>query len=389
MSATNDRSPVSLSVGPNEITTYLSRSGWTKAEGGRVAEVWIPNAQRKVVQNTSYELLVPLIETAPDFEVRVEILLRNLQRLEQRPSDEIRFDISRQFVDVMDVSAEHDLDSSVFPLEASHKLFLSAKRMVVAAAAATLKRRGYFGHSVPQRARDQAKNVLVGHTKPGSYVVPVISRAFVPEAPWQGDQPRLVEEVEQAAFDRRTLVTLVRGLSVLYELAVTSDRRPTNSQIYDGVGEGLSYELCNSVLLSLRDPAVEAFDAGFKWAPAVSRPREQDEAFVFPFGAKENLSYVAQGLRRDEEDREHVIYGWVEMLSSKAEDTGGRVNVHAVVGGRHRAVRMQLDAEDYEKAVASHKRQSVVVRGDLHLEEGKQPTMDVHSFELEQQLPVT
>lgn len=378
-------SSVSLKVGPAEVASYLTRAGWTRTASSRVAELWMANGEGS---HDRPELLVPLIESAPDFQTRIEIVLRDLERAERRPEDEIRFDMSRQFVDVTDVAAEHDLDNSVFPLDSSHKLFLSARRLVIAAAAATLRRRGYFGHSVPQRARDQAKHVLVGHTRPGSYVVPILSRARLPDAPWHGDQLFLVEEVEQAAFDRRTLVTLVRGLSVLHDLAVTTEPLPTRSQIYDGVAEGLSYELCNAVLQTVKDPAVENFGVSFKWAPAVQPPRGQDEIISFPSAVAEKVQYIARGLRRDEEDRKQVIYGWVELLSSKPEDAGGRVHVHALVGGKQRAVRMQLAAEDYEKAVASHKRTSVIVRGDLHMEEGKQPSMDVHSFDLEQPLPV-
>jgi hypothetical protein len=198
-----------------------------------------------------------------------------------------------------------------------------------------------------------------------------------------------VEEVEQAAFDRRVLVTMARGLSVLHELAVVTDRRPTNSEIYDGVGEGLSFELCNGVLHSLKDPDIQDFVVGFKWAPAVTGPRDALQNVSFPSAAIDNVHYVARGLRQDVNDREQVIFGWVEVLSSRAEDEGGRVHVHAIVGGKQRVVRMSLNDEDYEKAVASHKRMSVMVRGDLHLEEGKQPTMEVHSFELEQPLPGT
>ena len=318
------------------------------------------------------------------------MVIDDLQRFEQRPADVIRDEISRQFVDVTNVQAEHKYDSSVFPLDASHKLFFSAKKMVIAAAAATLRRRGYFGHSVPQRARDQARTVLVGHTRPGSYIVPVISRAHVLDAPLQdGSQLSLVAEVEESAFDRRTVVTLSRGLETLHEIAVSRDRVPTNREVNDGVGEGLSYEMCDSVIRSLKDQTVEEFVVGVQWAPGVPAPRSSyTGAISFPTESLDVIRRVAKGLRQDIQDREQVIFGWVEMLSSKAEDAGGRVHVHAMVDGRRRIIRMTLNPEDYEKAVSSHKHRSVMVRGDLHLEEGKQPYMDVHAFEVEETLPV-
>ncbi|WP_147434602.1 hypothetical protein [Micromonospora musae] len=386
MESTDELSAVSLSIGPNEISSYLTRSGWNVSTSSRVAQIWTP---RNSNSNEDLELLVPRISSAPDFRTRLKILLQDLEAHERRSGDQIRDEMSRQFVDVTNVSADHELDSTVFPLDAGHKLFYSAKKMVIAAASATLKRRGYFGHAVPKRAREQARNVLVGHTHPGSYVVPVITKARVPDASWENDRPRLVEEVEELSFDRRMVVTLAKGLTVLHELGVVSENEPSNRDVYDGVGEGISYELCDGVLRSLRDPSVQDFEVGFKWAPAVTPPGGVKQHFAFPSESVPRLRRIARGLRKDIEDREQVIYGWVEVLSSKAEDVGGSVRVHAIVGGKRRVIRMNLDRDNYEKAVESHKRCSVMVRGNLHIEEGKQPVMDVHSFELEQRLPST
>jgi hypothetical protein len=386
MEASEDLPPVTLSVGPDEITTYLPRSGWVKTEAGRVAEIWQPNGNS---ENRNAELLVPKISSAPDFQSRVNFLIEDLQHYELRPKETIRDEMSRQFVDVTNLEADHELDNSVFILDASQKLFTSAKKMVLAAAAATLRRSGYFGHRVPHKAREQARAVLVGHTRPGSYVVPVISRAQMPDVSWNDDAPRLVENVEQASFDRRMVVTLAKSLGILHELVVVREPEPSNRELHDGVGEGLSYELCNSVIQSLKDPAVQHLEIGFKWAPAVAQPRDTGALMNFPSGCLERVQRVARGLRRDTEQREHVVYGWVEVLSSRAEDVGGTVRVHGMIEGRHRIVRMTLNSSDYDKAVASHKKVPVIARGDLHLEEGKLATMDVRSFKLEATLPGT
>lgn len=378
--------PVTLTVGPVEMSSYLHRSGWVRSEAGRVAELWRPNGDD---DSQDVNLLVPKIPSAPDFDARVSYLIEDLQAYEQRPTDVIRDEISRQFVDVTNVKADHTFDSSVFLLDASQKLFTSAKKIVIAAAAATLRRRGYFGHAVPHKAREQARSVLVGHTRPGSYVVPVISRAQIPDVTWDDNAPRLVEKVEQASFDRRMVVTLAKSLDVLHQLAVVQENEPSNREVHDGVGEGLSYELCNGVVQSLRDPAVREFKVAFEWAPAVAQPSGIASHTDFPSDCLDRIQRVARGLRRDTEDRARVVYGWVEVLSSRAEDVGGTVRVHGMVEGRHRIVRMSLDQEDYDKAMASHKKVPVIARGDLHLEEGKLATMDVRSFELEATLPGT
>jgi hypothetical protein len=385
MEAMQDLPPVTLTVGPMEISSYLRRSGWVKSEVGRVAEIWQPNGGS---QEQDIELLVPRITSAPDFEARVNFLIEDLRTYENRPAEAIRDEISRQFVDVTNVKADHDMDNSVFLLDASHKLFSSAKKMVLAAAAATLRRRGYFGHSVPNKAKERARAVLVGHTRPGSYVVPVISRAQLPDVAWDENAPRLIEDIEQASFDRRMVVTLAKSLEVLHQLAVVQEEEPSSREVHDGVGEGLSYELCAGVIQSLKDPAIQDFNVAFEWSPAVAQPSGIGGRVNFPADSLDRLQRVASGLRTDTDNRVRVVYGWVELLSSRAEDVGGVVRVHGIIGGKNRVVRMVLDREDYSKAVASHKKAPVIARGDLHLEEGKLATMDVHSFELETTLPI-
>ncbi len=383
----NEPPALSLQIGTLEMESYLARAGWSKTMSSRVAQLWVSDHPQSSNRIGDVEVLVPNIPAAPDFQTRLKILLSDLEAIEQRPIDQIRDEMTRQFIDVTDIKAEHDLDSSVFPLDASQKLFSSAKKMIIAAAAASLKRRGYFGHSVPKRARDQARGVLVGHTRPGSYVVPIISRARLPNAEWQGDRPYLVEEVEEASFDRRMVVTLSKALDVLHDLAVESEHEPSNRDVNESVSEGLSYELCDGVIRTLRDSAVQDFTVGFNWAPAVPQPSSTSKTITFPSECLPRLRQVARGLRKDVEDKQQVVYGWVEVLASRAQDVGGWVRVHAMVNGRQRIIRMNLDEEDYQKAVDSHKKYPVMVRGDLHLEEGKQATMDVHSFEFERPLP--
>jgi hypothetical protein len=367
-----------LAVGLPELTTYLQGAGWRRTVAGRVAEIWTYNG---------HEVVVPKIESAPDFQTRVEILTKDLQRLEDRPASAIRDEISRQFVDVTDVSADHSFGDAAIPLEAGEKLFGSAKRLVVAAAAATLRRRGYFGREVPQRARDQARSAMAGHTRPGSYVVPIISQARLPELPWQGDQPHLVKEVEEAAFDRRVTVTLARSLGVLQQLTVDRDTVPTGRDINDGVGEGLSYELCDSVIRVLKDPYVDQFEVEFRWAPAAPSPRGVTGSVGFPGESMPVLEHVASGLRRDVENRQQVVYGVVVTLSSREGQEGGRVDIDALVEGKKRSIRLELGPRDYDVAVSCHKRTPVQVRGVLHLQPGRQATMDVEAFEPDLALP--
>nr|WP_128136450.1 hypothetical protein [Micromonospora provocatoris] len=368
---------IDMAIDHPHIASYLRNSGWRRSAGGELAEFWVKNEA---------EIMVPRSARAPDFEKRIDILANDLQRVEDRPAVEIKTEISYQFLDVTDVRADHEYGEQCIPLDAGQKLFTTAKGLVVSATASTLHRRGYYGRSIPRKAREQAKRTVVGHTRPGSYVIPIINEARLPDAPWDSDQPRLVESVEEAAFERRVTTNLARALGVLQEMALQPNR-PSPRDINEAVGEGLSFEMCRAMSRPLQDEVVHEVSVSIAWAPGVSAPRGVGRGFDFPKECSDRLKEIATVLRRDRVDSHEVIYGVVVGLRSRSGDAGGRVEIETLVDGAKRLVRLDLNETDYETARSTHKRGPVVVRGTLHRNPGRTATMDVLSFEPDLSLP--
>lgn len=371
---------IDLAIAHPHLTSYLRRAGWQRSETGSTADYWRNGRD-------DAELLVPKFATAPDFDRRVDLLTMDLSRFEQRPPEAIKEDMGRQFVDVTDVQAEHEYGELCIPLDAGHSLFATAKNLVIAAAASALNRRGYFGRSIPKRARDQAKRAFAGHTKPGSYIVPILNAAILPETPWDSEQPRLIETVEEIAFERRVTTTMARALNVLHEIAVTQQREPSRSEIHDAVGEGVSSEMCRAVAAPLKDKNITELDISVAWAPGVTPPRDVPRRIEFPWDCAQRVSDIAVTLKRNPIDSQTVLYGVVVGLRSRSEP-GGRVEIETLIEGSKRLVRLDLNAEHYEIARASHKHTPVVVLGTLHRNQGRMATMDVVSFEPDLSLPV-
>ncbi|MEU8374735.1 hypothetical protein AB0C22_16645 [Micromonospora sp. NPDC048894] len=357
----------------------MSNAGWQRSAAGDVAEFW--------TKNNEFEVLVPRRRNAPDFEARLNILTLDLERVEERPATAIRDDISRQFLDITHVRAEHEFGEMFIPLDAGHKLFATAKDLVVSAAASTLHRRGYYGRSMPRSAREQAKRTLVGHTRPGSYIVPVITQARLPELPWQSDQPHLIEHVEAAAFERRATTTLAHALGALEEIA-TSRSRPSVRVVNEAVGEGLSFEMCRAISRPLQDSIIHKVNVDIAWAPGVTAPAGAGTSFNFPKESADNLKVISATLKNDPLDSQEVIYGVVVSLKSRSGDDGGRVEVETLIDGAKRLVRIELSEQAYEIARTSHKRSPVVARGTLHRNPGRMAVMEAAFFERDLSLPL-
>ncbi|MFK0226652.1 hypothetical protein ACIQUL_12900 [Streptomyces sp. NPDC090303] len=108
------------------------------------------------------------------------MLVEDLARISAEDTRTVQDAIASVYHDVTDLRASHPTirDGSI-PLDAGSELFQSAKRLRVASAAATIRRQGHF-RNFPTRARDQARDVRLGQTRKGSYIVPIISQARSP-----------------------------------------------------------------------------------------------------------------------------------------------------------------------------------------------------------------
>jgi hypothetical protein len=365
-------------VGFDEIISYLSRSGWRRSLVGPLAEIWHPAGDEES------SVLVPKKPDAPDFTKTLHILTAELAKKERRSPDEIRLEISRQFVDVTDLRAEDgDITDGTIPLLAGIGLFNSAHRLMVSAAAATLHRQGYYGNSMPKAAHKHARRMRLGQTRPGSYIVPVISNArFGDLVSDSFDGPHIETRADESYFERRMLTTLSGALEVLAEMTTVRDRAPTRDEMLGAVDLGVSSELCAAVLDVIGKGGVDVFDVTFNWAPTSRPPAAVAEKVVFSGESASLIHQVESELKETDAPAERILYGVIRRLSLKKNDTTGHVSMETVLDGKARVVSFELPLDIYRRAARYHgERRPVVVRGILDATPGKRATMKVSAFD--------
>ncbi|MGV9315535.1 hypothetical protein ACWDR0_25625 [Streptomyces sp. NPDC003691] len=363
-----------LPFGPAEIRSYLKVTGWSTVSGGDIAELWrLPGPTEEVI-------LVPMKPGAPDFTKRAHMLVADLSRIGGVDTRTVTDSISSVFHDVTDLRASHpSIRDGSIPLDAGFELFQSAKRLRVASAAATLRRQGHF-RSFPVRAREQARDVRLGQTRKGSYIVPIISQARSPMDVYERGQDQIDVEIEETLFDRRVTATMSRALGVLEEMA-EADRVPTPSEITDSIGEGVSYELCQALSKVVNSKAVDSLDVTFNWSRVASAPPGTPREVEFNHDAIAVVERVADQLKTSVYSRENVIYGLVTDLSRHPDDETGRVGVQALIQRRSRTVWIDLPDTAYHEAVHCHDAGIPVrVRGVLTSPPGGTASMTVTDF---------
>ncbi|MEV0955121.1 hypothetical protein AB0I97_04450 [Streptomyces sp. NPDC049951] len=365
-------------IGFEEIESYLIRSGWRRSLSGPFAEIWQSNGDADAT------VFVPRESGAPDFSRTLQTLTAELARKENRPQADVALEISRQFLDVTDLRAEDaDITEGTIPLVAGIGLFNSAHRMMVSAAAATLHRQGYYGNSMPRAAHKHARRMRLGQTRPGSYIVPVISNArFGSLVDNTFSEPRLEASVDDSYFERRMLTTLSRALETLSEMTVIRDRSPSRLDVLSAVDEGVSSELCSAVLDVIGKGGVELFDITFNWAPSSAPPRDLSGKVEFTDESADLIYQIEAELKETDVPAERVLYGVIRRLSLKKNETSGHVALETILDGKPRIVNFELPLDVYSKAARYHgERRPVVVRGILDATPGRRATMSVTAFD--------
>ncbi|MFE1289126.1 hypothetical protein [Streptomyces sp. NPDC058751] len=365
-------------IGFEEVESYLRHSGWRRSLAGPLAEMWHPQHDENLT------VLVPKKSDAPDFSKSLKLLTAEVSRLENRPEADIRLEISRQFVDVTDLRAEDsEIADGTIPLTSGIGLFNSAHRLMVSAAAAALQRQSYYGNSMPRAAYKHARRLRLGQTRPGSYIVPVISSAKFGALVTTGfDGPRLEAGADDSYFERRMLTTLSRALETLSGLTVESGRVPAKSDVLDAVDEGVSSELCAAVLDVIGKGDVAVFDVTFNWAPNSSAPSDVPEKIAFPGEAARLIEQIEGDLKEANAPAERVLYGVIRRLSLKKNETAGHVALETVLEGKSRIVNFELPLDVYRRAAQYHgERRPVIVRGILDATPGRRAIMKVKAFD--------
>jgi hypothetical protein len=358
-----------------ETLAYLKHTGWQPVSRTRVAEYWTHPGHDEL------EVLVPLIRTASDYEKRFRLLTGDLARFEQRETQRVHEDISLVFDDVTQLRAHGTETDGSIPLQSGISVFNSATKLIIAAASATLRRQSYIRRT-SARAREHASRVRLGHTRRGSYIVPIISKAArPPEYALDTETLPIDPEIEDSLFDRRVVVTLSRALGTLQVLAVTRDSMPRPSEVTDAVGEGVSYELCKGITDVLAPRELDEIDIDFKWALGAAKPLAPVEALSFPAAALEPLNQIASQLKTMPQERQDIIFGVVEDLHDSESEPDTVIGIRALVDSRVRIVWVTLDKASYRLALRCHEnRQRVVVRGTLRTPHNRRATMSPTYF---------
>jgi len=230
----------------HEVIQYLTTAGWNEGPTGPAGSFWRKNGSTVAVPRVGGEHMLPgVVERVAAAEgisaERAATVMRQVR------------------VDVTDLVATGSRDDSI-PLDTASSAATTARQ----------ERAQIAGNY--SRVGDQVvREMRMGHTRSGSFVIPILVTLSAPLVP---SQPLILSESTHRAlapepFERRVTRTFAQSLQAVRDIIVSPARVPSSDDLRAAVEVGLSREFCQAVAKVLLLPAVAQFRATFSWAPAV------------------------------------------------------------------------------------------------------------------------
>lgn len=341
------RDRVALSaLRPSEVVTYLRSRGWVQAPDAG-------NATWASFTLNDFEIALPLTQDFRDFANRISDAIRTLEIVEERDQFQILADLSLANADVVRVRVlDPEANDGTLPLDRAVDIIDNTYGLMLAAACAAVVPKLYYPARKPAQATDYMRQVRMGQTERGSFVVTVISHV----------QPEMVPPEEAAElglpepFEPRVTVKLGEAMDAVHHAAGQAIATGSLRGFEEAVERGVSANLCNA-LGGLSTSIYGSRPVGIDMAWARSRripPPTRRQIVVTPDFAPV-LKDAADLLKAKAPREEYEMIGFVFRLRSDTPGShAGEVTVAADVDGEQRSVWLDLRDDDYRLAVQAH-----------------------------------
>ena len=339
-----------LAVSPAALSAYARVAGWSRKEPYRMhSDIYVGEARPEIIVPRTERLgdyasvVATLIETFADFAGQDELNVYRSLVIADR--------------DVIRVRAAESDDGSV-TLNDGVDLIGGARDLLLSAACSLREPQPVYRAGANREATDLLKQVRLGQTDQGSFVVTLLTPVVPPPMPTLFPDP----DDQNAPIERQMTKRLAEALTAARQAAERTAAGDEGA-FGEAVANGVSANLCEA-LVRLIEP-FPTLDLGVSWAR--TRPVTVPGPVV-RFGRADAalLRAAARSLRDRAPRPDELLYGFVHLLKRGEAAEAGTIGLAADIDGHQQSVVTFLERRDYERVVQAHgDRAPVVLTGDL------------------------
>ena len=339
-------------VSPSALSAYARAAGWKKQEPyGDHSDIY--------VRRRAPEIVIPRTAHLGDYADVVSRLIEIFADAAETDMLSLYRDLITADRDVVRVRAAPEGATGSVTLDAGVSLITGAHDMVLAAARSLRDPKPLYRARPNRETRDYMRQVRLGQTEQGSYVVTLLT----PVVPPPMQQAALFDSAaDDPPFERRVTRRLIEALTAAREATERTSAGAADA-FPQAVERGASANLCDAVAM-LIEP-FGGIDVGVTWARTypVKTARE-----TVRFGASDApiLREAARRFREWEPRPDVSLIGRIQRLRREDRETDGTVTLRTYVEGRVVSVTAVLDQPSYDRAIQAHgSGAAVVMTGDL------------------------
>lgn len=367
-------------LAPERVAQYLASVNWTCWMDKPFGQLWTDSDR---AGEDSASVVIPKRRSS-DFSIRWPQVVETLANTFDQTIAEFAESVAHVHADLFLVRIDQPSNDATIPLAQATKLLESIQKMMRSAAGVTQNPYRQGGGRVSGMVRDfLAEDVRMAHTKRGSFIITVAARHETehqePHAPGKKFDPQNVveppapdEEVgpmelltvdksvasegeQDLSFSRRVMTTLARSLEATkHHLSNAEDFETLESAVEAGVRAPF-VEALHEIGAGT---ALRGVDMTFNWSETLDPPPEAVDKVHFKPREFDALPAVRDRLKREYEPSVETVVGRITRLERDDNDTnsdGGQVILRGVAHDRERNLRLDLNAEEYEMAIAAHR----------------------------------
>lgn len=338
---------MSSNVSTNEVTAllqYLAAAGWEPVSTGSAGGFW---------RLLDAQVAVPHPGEPLPRSMWVSLLSRIADATEGLSTDSLETQLAGGSTssDVAWMRLAVSSEESV-ALDAGLALVVAVHRMVRAAATTAQRTRAQIGGSYSRIGDEIASRARMGHTVPGSYILPILLPVSdvvpLPPAP-EGQSALEVSRSQKEPEERRVMRTFAESLRAVAE-NLASTKPVTPQVVHKLVPAGVSREQLLAISTVLGSAEVDGLSATFDWSPTYRAPAKVRERVNIPAEAADNVAIAADFMRSQRATSMESFSGPIVEIRHEPGDKRGWVTVQTMRRGRAAEVRATVEPDVIDAA---------------------------------------
>ena len=272
-----------------QLVVYLTRHGWVKASEGLLGSIWMQQVGGETIA-------VPRGITSANYEWAG--IVDRIGRTDPEGARALTFELRATYADVAEFAAEDGFgDDESIALSAGEELVTTAHRIYRSSATTARRPTLHIGRNFSVVGDRIAERARMGHTRRGSYLVPILMPIPVDHEESLDTDDALLKAAPESP-ERRVTRTMAQSLAAIASNIVEPGRDPRPDVIAALQLAGASRETVTALQNVLSEPGVERVRTTFRWSAGTAAPAGLPESVTFPSEAAELLGRAADMMRK-------------------------------------------------------------------------------------------